>query len=197
MKTAKSIDLTDKNNLMKVVHSSLSNGIRSAKSTAPREWLEKKALSIESTGATFNSGQIHHRREQAFKEALESIGLLKRSNAATNAGQIPYTSFGKSAILFPLRDENREVVNFYAMSIEKNKNAYLNEEGIYPCFPHEKTTTLYITDTILDAATLLESKIMDNRQAVMALNDGTLKSQHKTALESLKDLKEIIYLGKK
>jgi hypothetical protein len=61
----------------------------------------------------------------------------------------------------------------------------LNEEGIYPGYPDERTKRLYIVRTILDAATLLESKTLENRDAVMALFDGEYKDQHRRALSRL------------
>jgi hypothetical protein len=121
MKTAIINSSMDKTELMQIVHSSLGNGIRSAKAVAPRKWLLEKSLSVENSGAVFNSGQMHHRKEQAFKDALESIGMLKRSDTMTNAGQIPYSCFGNYSILFPLRNEQKEVVNFYAMGLQKIK----------------------------------------------------------------------------
>ncbi|HXA02804.1 MAG TPA: hypothetical protein VNW99_12495 [Cytophagaceae bacterium] len=187
----------EKIELLAFVHRSLSNGIRSAKSTAPREWLAKNGLSFEVTGACFNSGQIHHRKEQSFKDALEESGFLKKSNAPTNAGQIPYTVFGNYSVIFPLRNNHNDVVNFYASSIEKEKTAYMNEEGIYPGYPDELIKKLFITENILDAATMLESKVMDNREAVIALCNGKLLRQHEEAISKIKELNEVIIIRKK
>jgi hypothetical protein len=183
--------------LLSYVYRSLSNGIRSAKANAPREWLAEKGLSVEVTGACFNSGQIHHRKEQSFKDSLEQVGFIKRSAVPTNAGQIPYTVFGIYSIIFPLRDEDSKIVNFYAASVKKEKTEYMNEDGIYPSYPHAMTETLFITEDILDAATLLEAKVLDNREAVIALHDGKLMSQHSDAISSLKVLKEIVLIIKK
>jgi hypothetical protein len=183
--------------LLSYIYRSLSNGIRSAKANAPREWLAQKGLSVEVTGACFNSGQIHHRKEQSFKDSLEQIGFIKRSDVPTNAGQIPYTVFGIYSVIFPLRDEDSRVVNFYAASLKKEKTEYMNQEGIYPSYPHAMTERLFITEDILDAATLLEAKVLDNREAVIALHDGKLMPQHSGAISSLKVLKEIILITKK
>lgn len=176
------------------IHRSLTFGIRSAK--APREWLEKKGLTVEATGACFNSGQLHHRKVQNFKDKLEQVGFLKRINVPTNAGQIPYTSFGTRSVIFPLRNDKNEVVNFYACALEKDKTNYMNEEGIYPMYPNEAIDTLFVTGNILDAAILLESKITDESKAVIALFDEQLLNQHREILLNLKSLKEIIIVTK-
>ncbi len=177
----------------------MTNGIRASKSHVARKWLEQKGLSIDLTHACFNSGQIHHRKAQSFIEALKSVDFLKEYgiNSRKENETPTYNSFGKGAITFPLRNEKNEVVNFYAIRIhlETQKTEYLNEEGIYPCYPAAQTTKLYITKNILDAATLLETRVLENRDAVMALNDGELKEQHLNAIDGLQNLKEIIVIN--
>ena len=148
--------------LLSLVYSYASNGLRVGKSKQAREWLKQKQLHAEQTMACFNSGQLHHRKEIEFKEALERIGFMKKSNVGTNCDSIPYTVFGTYSIMFPLRNTKNEIVNFYAIGLKNNKTAILNHEGIYPAYPHEQIKKLYITDTVLDAATLLESKLFES-----------------------------------
>lgn len=171
------------------------NGIKTPKSTAPREWLNRKGLSFELSGAGFNSGQIHHRREQSFKEALANIGFMTRSDAPVNCETVPYTVFGIFSVMFPLRNKAGEIVNFYAIRIKSDNCAYMNEAGgLYPAYPHEQTKKLFVVNSILDAATMLEARVLDNREAVMALHDGKCMPEHEEAIASLKELREIIYL---
>jgi hypothetical protein len=70
----------------------------------------------------------------------------------------------------------------------------MNKQGIYPAYPSSLTKKLYITNTIIDAATLLESKMLDNKEAVMALHDGELSDEHLQAINGLKELTEIILI---
>jgi hypothetical protein len=176
------------------IYSSLANGIRAPKSKAPKEWLAKKGLSYDVTGACFNSGQIHHRRDQAFKKGLADIGFLFKSNVGVNCNTTPYTVFGIFSIMFPLKNLKNEIVNFYCIRIRSDKTAYMNSEGLYPGYPHELTKKLFVVNTILDAATLLESKILDNREAVLALHEGEVMSQQIEAIKRLTKLQEIIYI---
>ena len=178
------------------IHKSLSNGIRSGKAKIPRQWLQERGLTIEGSMAVFNSGQIHHHKPQAYKDELESVGFLVASNVGTNAGQKPYKVFGFYSMIFPLKDEQGRVVSFYAIGIKNNEKAFFNKEGIYPAFPPPLTKKLYVTENIVDAATLMEASIVDNREAVMALHDGELLPQHETAIKSLKYLEEIVWVGK-
>lgn len=187
--------MKEKKDILKTLHTSFGNGIRAAKTKEPREWLESKGLSIEKTGACFSSGQTHHRREQTFIDELLSVGFLIPSNAAVRSPELKaYTSFGKEAIIFALRNELNEVVNFGAIRIftKDHTPQYLNEEGIYPSYPHPLTERLYITDSLLDAATILESRILGNRDAVIALNEGRMSDEALEAVMSLKHLNEII-----
>ncbi|MDQ3190780.1 MAG: hypothetical protein M3Q58_04230 [Bacteroidota bacterium] len=188
-----------KEEILKMIHLSLSNGIRAGKAKEPRKWVEDKGLSIDLTGACFNSGQMHHRREEDFIKELASVGFLKENgiNGKKEGNPPAYTSFGKEAIVFALKNKSGEVVNFYAIRIhlEAQTAEYLNQEGIYPSYPSALTKKLYITKNILDAATLLESKIMDNRDAVIALHDGEFKEQHFKVIENLKELEEILFIN--
>lgn len=185
---------TNKIEWMAFIYRSLSNGIRNFKSTTPREWLAKKGLSIEGTDACFNSGQMHHRKEAPYKEALADVGFLKRSAKANPQG-VPYTVFGVFSIMFPLKNERNEIVNFYSIRIRSGNTAYMNEEpGLYPGYPSELTKRLFVVNNVLEAATMLEAKVLDNKEAVIALHDGKVMPEHEQAIKRLTALVEIIYI---
>lgn len=174
------------------IHQSLSIGIRMA--DAPRQWLKQRGLSMEATGACFNSGQMHHRKPQEFIDELMSTGFLKHSPVPTNTGRPAHTSFGNYAVMFPLRDEQERIVNFFAIGIKNGKEQFLNEDGIYPAYPNLNTRKLYIVKRIVDAATILEVKILDNKEAVIAIGMDDLLPQHKEAIQRLTQLEEIIWI---
>jgi hypothetical protein len=180
---------------MAFVYRYCSSGIRIVKSTTPREWLEKRGLSIELTGAVFNSGQIHHRREQAFKDALAQTGFMKRADVPVNGDVIPYTVFGVFSVMFPLRNQKGEVINFYAVRIKSDYTEYMDEEpGMYPAYPHELTRKLFVVNNILEAATMLQARVLENKEAVIALRDGKFLPEHEEAIQNLKHLKEIVFV---
>lgn len=187
--------MKEKKEILKSIHASLGNGMRATKSQTAKKWLEEKNLSIELTGATFNSGQIHHRKKQPFIDELLHVGFLTPSNVPVKSPELKaYTCFGRESIVFALKNERSEVVNFFAMRIASQKTEYLNAEGIYPEYPHPLTERLYITKTVLDAATLLETRLLNNRDAVIALHNGDLKEPHIKAIQSLNQLTEIILI---
>ncbi len=183
--------------LLELVYNYASNGLRYGKSQKAKEWLRNKKLTVESTMASFNSGQLHHRKEKEFKEALERIGFMKASNVGSNCDSVPYTVFGNFSIMFPLRNEKNEIVNFFSAGIKNDKTAFLNMKGLYPGYPHEQTRRLFVVDTVLDAATILESKVLDNREAVISLYDGVFLEQHVETIKSLKHITEVIQIKRK
>ncbi len=179
---------------LEMIYRSLSNGIRNAKSETPRRWLAEHMLSIESSGACFNSGQIHHRKSDAFKRELERVGFMQESGVGTNNGQTPFTVFGIFSVMFPLRDEKDQVTNFFSVGLRNRKTGYMNNSGVYPQYPNEMTKKLYVVPSIIDAATMIESKVLDNREAVIALFDGQFMEQHYEAIKRLKHLEQIVLI---
>jgi hypothetical protein len=169
------------------------SGIRSSKAIKPKKWLKEKGLNYENLQIGFNSGQFHHRKSEEFKCTFIEIGVLTPSDAAVRAPELKaHTCFSPYSLVFPLKDERAQIVNLYAVRCKNHKMEYLNDEGLYPCYPHPLTNRLYITNDVLDAASILESKILNNRDAVLALNNGELKEQHLSAISKLSQLKEII-----
>lgn len=183
---------------LEFIYRSLSNGIRAGKAKAPREWLAKKGLSIDATGACFNSGQIHHRKSLEFKKSLAEVGFMFQSDVGVNSDTIPYTVFGIFSVMFPLRNFKNEIVNFYSVRIKSDNTAYMNKEaGLYPAYPHEMTKRLFVVNSVLEAAVILESKVLDNREAIIALHDGKVMPEHKEAIQRLTKLEEIIFIDSK
>jgi hypothetical protein len=197
--TNKQVDWNNKTELelLELVYTYATNGLRFGKSQKAREWLRNQKLSVENTMACFNSGQLHHRKEKEFKEALERIGFMKASNVGSNCDSIPYTVFGNFSIMFPLRNEKNEIVNFFSVGLKNDKSAFLNMKGLYPGYPSEQTRRLFVVDTVLDAATILEAKVLDNREAVISLYDGVFLEQHVEIIKSLNHLTEVIQIKRK
>lgn len=197
--TNKQVDWNNKTELelLELVYTYATNGLRFGKSQKAREWLRNQKLSVENTMACFNSGQLHHRKEKEFKESLERIGFMKASNVGSNCDSIPYTVFGNFSIMFPLRNEKNEIVNFFSVGLKNDKSAFLNMKGLYPGYPSEQTRRLFVVDTILDAATILEAKVLDNREAVISLYDGVFLEQHVEIIKSLKHLTEVVQIKRK
>lgn len=187
-----------KKELLKKLFSTFSIGIRTAKADKPRTWLEEKGLDYENLQIGFSSGQHHHRKDQAYINNYISVGVLKKSDAPVREpGMQAHTCFGNYAIVFPLKDQGGNIVNLYAIRIDRKPEVteHVNNDGLYPAHPNPLTTRLYLTKNILDAATLLQSGVMENRDAVVALKDGELTEHHIHAIKNLKNLEQIILIN--
>lgn len=184
-------------NALEDIFHSFELGIRSSKAVKPKQYLNGLGLDYNELRIGFNSGQFHHNREQEFKDQCEALGLLTKSDAGVNKeGLTAYTVFGRYGVVFPLMNQSGEIVNLFAIRFDLSTpiEEYLNEQGLYPSYPHPLTKKLYVVPTVLDASSLLQSKALENREAVMALYNGKLMPQHLEAIQALTELEELIIL---
>lgn len=174
----------------------LAKGIKNVFSDVPRQWLKERGLSSEVTGAGFCSGQLNKRTTEEFVCDLEFIGFIRPNNIIGKGGKTGYLIFADYGITFPLRDVKGNVVNFFGIPIRwKQKHiAFLNDDGIYPAYPHEMTTRLIIVISIIDAATILQAKVLSNRDSVMCIPNGKILPQHEEAIKRLTQLKSILWI---
>ncbi|MCC6836973.1 MAG: hypothetical protein IT234_00425, partial [Bacteroidia bacterium] len=123
----------------------MTKGLRNVYSKVPQKWMAEHGLTSERTGAGFNSGQLHFDGDKQYKDALIEIGFRKYSRRNSN-GVDGYKTFGNYGILFPLKNAKGRIVNFYAIRIKTypEEHSLLNQEGIYPAYPNEMTTRLFI-----------------------------------------------------
>jgi len=184
-------------NTLELLYRSFATGLRSAKAVEPRKYLADLGLDYERIPVAFCSGQYHHRKTDEELQPLVDVGFLKVSTHPANQGRKAYDSFGKYALIFPMRDEQERIVSFQGLRIglQSPKWEVLNERGLYPGYPKQNTRRLYITSDIIDAVSLMQSGVMDNRDAVLALHrDNTITDEHQRAIERLEKGCEIILL---
>jgi hypothetical protein len=184
-------------NTLETLFQSFETGIRSSKAINTKEYLKSIGLDYAEIRIGFNSGQFHHRETQEFKNDFEALGMLKKSDAGVRKEDLTaYTVFGRDGLIFPLMDKDNRIVNYFALrfKLETPKEEYLNSEGIYPAYPSPLTKRLYLAPTVIDCASLMQSKALENRDAVMAMHNGELLSQHIEAVKSLCELEEIIII---
>lgn len=179
------------------LYSSFELGIRTPKAVEPKEYLKSIGLDYTDLRIGFNSGQFHHRQPQEVKDHYENLGLLVKSDVGVREEHMTaYTVFGRYSIVFPLVDRHNQIVNFFAIRFNMSSpvEQYLNGEGIYPSYPATTTQRLFIVPSIVEAASFIQSRIMENRDAVIALHDGKLNEEHHNAIQAIAELKEIIIL---
>jgi len=126
------------------------------------------------------------------KKQGEAIGILKkyRLNLLSSAF--------KNRLVFFLRDKNNKPVSIYGRAIENNNTVphlYLKEgqKGLFPSYPKPGTKQLILTESIIDAQSLLQHKESLKGYEILALyGTNGLTKEITEAIKNLKQLEEII-----
>ena len=187
-----------KRELLTKLFSYFQKGVRSSKPA--KEYLESRNLSYEKTEVGYNSGQFHHgsRKDEQLIEDCLKYGLLKESKSKSRTGGKSYLAFGKWCIAFALRNDREEITGLYFRSIlndNDQRHFYLKDRsGLYPGYPRAETKKLILTESIIDAASLLEEESIKATYEVLALYGvNGLTAEHQRAIRNLKDLEEVIF----
>ncbi|NQY09442.1 MAG: toprim domain-containing protein, partial [Flavobacteriales bacterium] len=97
----------------------------------------------------------------------------------------------KNCIIYPLKDAQGKIVSLYGRSIASTGTHYYTagRKGLYPSYPPAETKMLILTESVIDATTLL--KYTDYEVLAMYGTNG-LTPEHTKAITELKKLQEII-----
>jgi DNA primase len=160
-----------------------------------QDYLQSRNLDFKKIVVGYNGGQFHHgtrKDETLIKQALD-YGLLIDNNLKEG-----YNVFGKYGIVFPLKNQENQIISLYFRSTLDKQNAkhfYLkNRSGLYPNYPNPTTKKLILTEAIIDATSLLQIDEITNNYSVLACygTNGLNEEIQKSILE-LKELEEIIF----
>ncbi|MET3047443.1 CHC2 zinc finger domain-containing protein [Flavobacterium covae] len=167
--------------------------IKPVKMTKPQENFEELFEKLNQN--LLNSPKaMHYAKERMLNPEETLIGY--------NDGKL-YPKL-KNCLIFPLRDEKGKIVSLYGRSVSTpplgagGLHFYLTDRiGLYPRYPDTQTTHLILTEAIIDACTLeiaLGSTSLPIRYKVLSLYGvNGLTEEHLQAIESIKNLEEIIF----
>ncbi len=165
-----------------------------------RDYCKSRNLNYEQLEIGFNGGQFHHgtRKDETLINNCLAVGLLLDKNITAKTGDKAYSVFGNKSIVFPLKNKENEIVSFYFRSTINEKEAkhfYLkNRSGLYPNYPNPKTKKLILTESIIDAASLLQIEQVSKNYSVLACyGTNGLNEELQKAIKELQDLDEIIF----
>jgi DNA primase len=175
------------------------NGVHSSKPA--KEYLQSRHLDHTKIEIGYNSGQFHHgeRKDKYLIESCVKVGLLLDKGLVARTGDKAYKPFGKSGIVFPLKNQKGQTVSLYFRSTiasdGRSRHFYLRDrQGLYPKYPKAETQKLILTEAIIDAATLLQQESIIKQYEILSLyGTNGLMDEHLAAIKGLKDLQEIVF----
>ncbi|ELM3644910.1 toprim domain-containing protein [Flavobacterium psychrophilum] len=165
-----------------------------------KEYLQTRNLDNKKIEVGYNGGQFHHgarKDENVIAQCLE-YGLLIDKGIIGRTGEKAYNVFGKWGIVFALKNRNNEVTGLYFRSTlneKESKHFYLkNRAGLYPNYPKPTTKKLILTESIIDASSLLQIDEVTNNYSVLACyGTNGMNEEIQNAIKELKQLEEIIF----
>jgi DNA primase len=158
------------------------------------DYLQSRSLDYKQHETGYNSGDWHHKlNEQHFLKSCEQYGLLKPKPAGG------YSAWAKDCIIFPLKNQEGKIISLYGRSItnnDENRHFYLsNRSGLYPGYPSLTTKKLIFTESIIDAASLLQQQAIKSNYEILSLfGTNGLTEEHIKAIIELPQLEEIILM---
>ncbi len=157
------------------------------------EYLQSRGLDYKLHEAGFISDRYHHQLTKEFLESCLKVGLLKPLPAQG------YSVWAKDCIIFPLKNQDNKIISLYGRSTtnnDDNRHFYLsNRSGLYPGYPSLQTKKLILTESIIDAASLLQQKEIAESFTILALyGTNGLTEEHGKAIIELPQLEEIILM---
>ena len=174
------------------------NGVHNSKPA--KEYLQKRGLDFSKTDVGYNSGQFHHgtRKDEALIQSCIKYGILLDLGTKSRTGNAAYKPFGKWCICFALKNEQGQIVSLYFRSTLSNKNQrhfYLKDrQGLYPNYPSKDTKKLILTESIIDAASLLQQEEIKSKYTILALyGTNGLTEEHTEAVSQLSQLNEVVF----
>ena len=174
------------------------NGVHNSKPA--KEYLQKRGLDFTKTEVGYNSGQFHHgkRKDEALIKSCIKYGILLDLGTKSRTGNPAYKPFGKWCICFALKNAKGQITGLYFRSTlddKKQRHFYLRDrQGLYPNYPSKETKKLILTESIIDAASLLEHEQIKSQYEILSLyGTNGLTEEHQKAIKDLHDLEEIIF----
>lgn len=165
-----------------------------------QEYLQSRCLDYTKTEVGYNAGQFHHgtRKEEALIKSCLEVGLLQDIGNKSRTGETAYNVFGKWCVVFALKDKSNHVTGLYfrsTLNSKEQRHFYLKDrQGLYPKYPEPGTKKLILTESIIDAATLLQIPAITDQYSVLALyGTNGFTEEHKAAIKALPQLEEIIF----
>lgn len=163
-----------------------------ARSEKAQQYAKDRQLNYELLGIGFISADFGRSWNEPLKQSAVKLGLMQERKGKV----VPKL---RSCLMLPMKNASGKVIDIYARSLQDDsypRHFYLpqGQQGLYPQYPKPETERLILTESILDAATLLQDKTISQQYAILALygTNGFTK-EHEQAIQSLPSLQEVIF----
>jgi DNA primase len=155
-----------------------------------QKYLTGRGLSYMNQEIGYNSGQMHHRKPQEYLSDLEALHILKPFERGG------YSIFARECVIFPLKNAEGKICSLYGRKIDGTGHYYLTgRSGLYPGYPPKTTKRVILTESVIDAASLMQIKEITADYFILALyGTNGLTAEHKKALQELPRLEEIVLM---
>ena len=167
-------------------------GIKHSRATTAKQYKASRGLNGK-VPIGYNAGSFHNGKNEKVITRCLDAGLLKPS-------EIGYQAWANKCLIFPLRNQKREIVSLYGRSTlndgpDTGTHYYLkNRKGLYPCYPNVTSKRLLLTESVIDAASLLQLESIAITYTVLSLyGTNGLTTEHRQAILQCLELEEIIF----
>ncbi|WP_298731725.1 CHC2 zinc finger domain-containing protein [uncultured Chitinophaga sp.] len=185
-------DILEQEALMVKVFSYFKRSLPLAKKAV--SYLESRSINYQLHEIGYNSGGLHvESKNHHMVSSMVKYGLLKLRSTGG------YNVWAKDCVVFPLKNREHKIISLYGRSISNNEDQrhfYLTgRSGLYPCYPEGATTRLILTESVIDAASLLQQAEITTEYGVLALyGTNGLTDEHQQAIINCSGLEEIIFM---
>ena len=189
---ASDADILEQEALMAKVFSYFKRSLPLAKKAV--SYLESRGINYQVHEIGYNSGGLHvESKNHHLVSSMVKYGLLKPRSTSG------YSIWAKDCVIFPLKNREHKTISLYGRSISNNEDQrhfYLTgRTGLYPCYPDGATTRLILSESVIDAASLLQQAEITAEYGVLALyGTNGLTDEHQQAIISCSGLAEIIFM---
>jgi DNA primase len=163
------------------------------------KWLEKEfhlngqAKPTEDLEKLFRTFQSNLKKSERAKAYLLSRGL------DADKTEIGYNATGwknlQHCVVFPLKNKKGETMSLYGRSVLDSENRHFytkNRQGLYPGYPPTNTEKLVLTESIIDAATMIQSGT-EGYGVLACYGTNGLTEEIQEAIKGLPKLNEVIF----
>ncbi|MEX2398774.1 MAG: toprim domain-containing protein [Candidatus Saccharimonadales bacterium] len=163
------------------------------RSEKAKTYLDERNLELEKSGVGYLAERFHNSWNEIQKQSAIEVGILnKRKNGMLSP-------VFKNCIVFPIKNKDGRIINIYGRSVlpdkkDTAKHFYLKgaHRGIFPNYPSQEVRHLILTESIIDAQSLLQLEDLKDYGIIALYGTNGLTSEIKSAIKELKELEEVI-----